>query len=151
MTTTATESIVTNKQLGESPAGCDCTFVKMGGAGLKVYEGEEGREERDEQFRLQQLFHKIGLAPEAWFCFDFTGPNGEDMFAYYSEIVQNTNDENANWIDYDRAANKLRRTLECEHGIIWTDNHSGNVGRRTDGTFVIIDFGYMRLSNCLDY
>jgi hypothetical protein len=144
-----TESFVTNQQLFNSPAGNDCTFVKMGGAGLKVY---EDRDDRDDQYELQRFFHEVGLAPKCWFAFDFVGPNGEDMFAYYSDVVTVTGDADCgSWVDFEDACDSLKEKLECEYGTYWSDNHSGNVGRDATGKFVMLDFGYMRATSSEDY
>jgi len=132
------ETIVTKEQLSNSPNGCDCTFVKIGGAGLKCYNDSE---QRDRQYQLQQWFALRGLAPRAWFSFDFEGPDGSTIYAYYSEIVEvkGHDDYENKWY---RAASDLRVELEEKFGINWTDDHGGNVGHNGE-RFVLIDLGYM--------
>jgi hypothetical protein len=138
-----TAPIVTSEQLRTSPNGCDCVFVIVGNAGMKCYVDKDFR---DRFYRMQRWFALRGLAPDAWFCFDFIGPDGDTLYAYYSEIAEVKGKDN--WREYSAWANELSKELDSEHGIYWGDNHSGNVGR-INGKTVIIDFGYMK-GDCID-
>ena len=134
------EQIVTSQKLSSSPSGCDCTFVKIGNSGMKIYREQK---HRDRQFDLQGKFHKHGLAPQCWFSFDFKGPNGQTLYAYYSEVA-----ETQDTLGYDRCRDliaRLRDRVENEFGVKWGDHHADNVGV-LNGADVIIDFGYMK--NC---
>jgi len=130
--------IVTNETLQSSPSGIDCIFVKIGDSGMKIYL-DDGT--RDLQFDLQTRFHKHGLAPNCWFSFDFKGPNGSMLYAYYSELA-----ETRDTLGYDMCNDiscELYTEIKDQFGVEWSDDHAGNVGV-LHGRKVIIDFGEMQ-------
>lgn len=128
---------VTVEQLMTSPHGVACRFVKMGNAGLKTY---YNKETRDGCYRLQRLLHREGLAPYCWFPFNFTGPNGDTIYAFYTdiaEVMDRKNPEHCPW-EWGKRAHSMREEIQDRFGFTWYDDHCGNVGI-IDGKDVMID------------
>ena len=133
--------MITAQQLETSPGGIDCKFVVMGDAGMKCY---TSKAHRDVYFLRQQWLSDKGYAPKCWFKFDFEGPDGYTIYAYYTEIVECADSSvDSAWSGkWHEASCELTDNLLEEYNIYWLDNHGYNSGYDGD-KYVIVDVGRM--------
>lgn len=136
--------MITSEQMMASPSGIDCTFIAFGDAGMKCY---TSKAHRDVYFLRQQWLAENGFAPKCWFKFDFEGPDGYTIYAYYTEIVEckdaTDRTPGSGWTGrfYD-AAIAVQTDLLEKHNIHWYDTHAYNTGYDGD-KYIIIDVGRM--------
>jgi len=126
--------LITTKQLISSPSGLYSTYLRYGKYGMKVYKDQDVR---DRCYGLQRYLHNIGLAPYCHFCMEFTGPNGNMLYAFWTDHAEcYEDDESYDW--WDNEAKKLAKSILEKTGFSWIDGHKGNVGF-IDGRRVCID------------
>ena len=136
---------ITQDILNKSPGGIHAKFVDLGDCGMKIYLSERAR---NAQFNNQTVLHELGLAVDCWDCFDFDGPNGERLYAFYTDKAEvyssntyiNLDDSegSAYCSRFYRCIEDLRSLLN-DKGIDWTDYHIGNCGFDSAGDPVVID------------
>lgn len=143
---------ITQEILDNSPGGIHCRFVDLGDCGMKIYLEKQAR---DVQFRNQLALCSRGFAPECWDCVEFDGPDGNLLYAFYTEKVEvfdrSKYDEllNNSYLQAESYQNywvgkaiELSRALE-EDDIDWGDDHPGNVGIDCSGNTVLIDCDFL--------
>src|SRR5690606_2827670 len=138
---------IDRETLANSPGGIHAKFVDLGDCGLKVYRDENAR---DSQYANQLHLEELGFSVHCWDCIEFPGPDGDTLYAFYTEKCEVYSDDEFNALggefDDDACAYQdewwgyAARMSEMIHaaGINWSDSHKGNVGRDSKGRLVVI-------------
>jgi hypothetical protein len=142
--------------------GIHCHFCRLRhhpNLGAKFY---RRKDVRDNNWRLQGLAAKYGLAPKVLFTFEVDEHPAEHVngqgYAYITECVTEVwcdRSERLHWRDYDNddpryawnriqvESKKLQAKLEALGIVVLDLDNSGNLGWLPDGRLVCIDFGNM--------
>jgi hypothetical protein len=136
----------------KSPSGIDCTFVKFGNTGLKLYKREYLR---DRSYTNQHALSIMGVAPKVGHKTEVTVKTGREDSTYYAfetDIVNDVYDchhytdliENDSYTAAKKYEGRFRDaaralTVELKDTITWNDNHAGNIGFDDAGNPMIID------------
>ncbi len=141
----------TRENYDSSPNGLQCTFLKIGSTGIKVYTSAM---ERDFAYANQLRLHNMGLAPLVGYKCDVkiggdNNYNARTGYAFETGIAEVFDKKYWKGLDDDDAAiYRNRFEIGCRdladklasEGITWLDDHCGNVGFDPDtGESVLID------------